>query len=158
MGMPASPSPTRSRDERRRRMSRRLAPPSGMDPPERVAGLCGRDLDLVEIARTTCVAYGREFPDERERYGDAGVQWCRHDTQHLLNWAVLSVTDNLDYERELSWLARVLEARDFPLPRLARCLELLAQTTRETVPDEPQIAARVDSGASYISSHESFLT
>jgi hypothetical protein len=139
-------------------MSRRLAPPSGMDPPERVTGLRGSDLDLVEIARRTCDAYGREFPDERERYGDAGVLWCRHDAQHLLNWAALSVTDNLDYESELSWLARVLEARDFPLERLARCLELLAQTTRETVPDEPQIAARVDSGASYISSHGTFLS
>jgi hypothetical protein len=59
------------------------------------------------------------FPDERERYGPAGAEWCRHDSQHLLNWAVLSLTQDLDYERELSWLARVLEARNFPLPRLA---------------------------------------
>lgn len=139
-------------------MTRRLDPPSGMDPPKRVTGLHGAELDLVEIARTTCDAYGREFPDERERYGDAGVLWCRHDAQHLLNWAALSVTDKLDYESELSWLARVLEARDFPLARLARCLELLAQTTRETLPEEPQIAARVASGASYISSHGSFLS
>jgi hypothetical protein len=139
-------------------MTGRVDPPSGMDPPTRVTGLHGAELDLVEIARRTCDAYGREFPDERERYGDAGVQWCRHDAQHLLNWAALSVTDTLDYESELSWLARVLEARDFPLARLARCLELLAQTTRETVPDEPQIAARVDSGAAYISSHGSFVS
>ena len=128
-----------------------------MAPPERVTGLNGRQIDLVGIARRTCIAYDREFPDERERYGPAGAQWCRHDTQHLLNWAVLSLTQDLDYEQELSWLARVLEARDFPLPRLARCLELLAQNTRESVPDEPQIAARVQHGADFVASHESFL-
>ena len=135
----------------------RPAPPSGMPPPELVTGPHGRRIDLVAIARKTCVAYDREFPDERERYGPAGAEWCRHDTQHLLNWAVLSLTEDLDNERELAWLARILEARDFPLPRLARCLELLAQTTRESVPDVPQVAARVQEGAEFIASHGSFL-
>jgi hypothetical protein len=64
----------------------------------------------------------------------------------------------LDYERELAWLARVLEARDFPLPRLARCLELVAQTTREGVPDEPEVAERVEDGPAYIASPASFLS
>jgi hypothetical protein len=59
---------------------------------------------------------------------------------------------------ELSWLGRVLEAREFPLPRLAWCLELLGQTTQERVPDEPQIAERFRQGAVFIASHESFLT
>ena len=139
-------------------MSTRTAPPSGMPPPEHVTGPDGRQIDLVAIARKTCVAYDREFPDERQRYGPAGAEWCRHDTQHLLNWAVLSLTQDLDYERELAWLARILEARDFPLPRLARCLELLAQTTRESVPDLPQVADRVQRGADFVASHESFLT
>jgi hypothetical protein len=128
-----------------------------MSPPERVTGPGGRRLDLVEIARQTCIAYDHEFPDERQRYGSAGAQWCRHDSQHLLNWAVLSLTEGLDYERELSWLARVLEARDFPLSRLARCLELLAQTTRESAPDEAQVAERLQHGAVFIGSRESFL-
>jgi hypothetical protein len=129
-----------------------------MPPPEHVTGPHGRWIDLAAIARKTCVAYDREFPDERERYGPAGAAWCRHDSQHLLNWAVLSVTEDLDYERELAWLARILEARDFPLPRLARCLELLAQTTRESVPDVPQVADRVQQGAQFIGSHGSFLS
>jgi hypothetical protein len=128
-----------------------------MPPPEGITGPEGTRLDLVEIARKTCIAYDHEFPDERERYGPAGAQWCRHDSQHLLNWAVLSLTQGLDYERELSWLARVLEARDFPLPRLARCLALLAQTTQETAPDEPQVAECLQRGAAFISSRESFL-
>ena len=129
-----------------------------MPPPEHVTGPQGRRIDLVAIARRTCVAYDNEFPDERERYGPAGAEWCRHDTQHLLNWAVLSLTQDVDFERELAWLARILEARDFPLPRLARCLELLAQTTRESVPDVPQVAERVQHGAGFIASHESFLS
>jgi hypothetical protein len=128
-----------------------------MPPPERATGPGGRRLDLVEIARKACIAYHHEFPDERERYGPAGVQWCRHDSQHLLNWAVLSLTQGVDYERELSWLARVLEARDFALPRLARCLELLAQTTRESAPDGPQVEECLRRGAAFISSRESFL-
>jgi hypothetical protein len=128
-----------------------------MPPPQRVTGPHGHEINLVEIARRTCLAYDEEFPDERERYGPAGMEWCRHDTQHLLNWAVLSLTHDLDYERELNWLARVLEAREFPLPRLVRCLELLATVTRETVRDEPEISARVQNGASYVSSRESFL-
>lgn len=139
-------------------MSRPTAPPSGMPPPEHVTGPHGRRIDLVAIARRTCVAYDNEFPDERERYGPAGAEWCRHDTQHLLNWAVLSLTHDVDFERELAWLARILEARDFPLPRLSRCLELLAQTTRESVPDVPQLAERVQHGADFIASHESFLS
>jgi hypothetical protein len=56
-----------------------------------------------------------------------------------------------------AWLSRILEARDFPLARLARCLELLAQTTRERVPDVPQIAERAQHGADFIASHETFL-
>jgi hypothetical protein len=128
-----------------------------MPPPEQVTGPRGRRIDLVAIARRTCVAYDNEFPDERERYGPAGAAWCRHDSQHLLNWAVLSVTQDLDYERELAWLARILEARDFPLSRLARCLELLAQTTRQSVPDVPQVADRIQHGAEFIASHGSFL-
>jgi len=128
-----------------------------MPPPEHATGPHGRRIDLAAIARKTCVAYDREFPDERERYGPAGAAWCRHDSQHLLNWAVLSLTQDLDYERELAWLARILEARDFPLSRLARCLELLAQTTRQRVPDVPQVADRIQHGAEFIASHGSFL-
>lgn len=129
-----------------------------MPPPQRVTAPRGHEVNLVEIARKTCVAYDEEFPDERERYGPAGNEWCRHDVQHLLNWAVLSLTHDLDYERELSWLARVLEARDFPLSRLARCLRLLASITRESVRTEPAVADRVESAAAYISSRKTFLS
>jgi hypothetical protein len=138
-------------------MKKRVAPPSGMPPPETVTGPHGENLDLAAIARITCASYDAEFPDERERYGPAGPDWCRHDCQHLLNWAVLSVTDALDFEAQLAWLARVLEARDFPISRLARCLEMLAQAVRDAAPDEPDVAARLDAGAALVGSRSSFL-
>jgi hypothetical protein len=138
-------------------MSKGVAPPSGMPPPETATGPHGEELDLVAIARDTCSGYAAAFPDERERYGPAGADWCRHDCQHLLNWAVLSLTEALDFEAQLAWLARVLEARDFPIARLARCLELLAQVVRDTVPDETEVAAQLDAGAAFVSSHASFL-
>jgi hypothetical protein len=121
-----------------------------MPPPESATSPRGRDIDLVAIARAACLSYDAEFPDERERYGPAGAEWCRHDCQHLLNWAVLSVTVDLDFDAQLAWLARVLAARDFPLDRLARGLELLAREVRATLPDEPEVAARLDAGAAYV--------
>jgi len=140
-----------------RAVSKRVAPPSGMPPPETATGPNGGQLDLVAIARSTCASYDAEFPDERERYGPAGADWCRHDCQHLLNWAVLSLTEALDFEAQLRWLARVLEARDFPISRLALGLEMLAGSVRDAVPGEPDVAARLDAGAAFIGSRVSFL-
>ena len=81
-----------------------------MPPPETATTADGSVLDLVALAADACAEYDREFPDERERYGPAGLQWCRHDNQHLLNWAVLSLGSGLDFDQQLTWLARVLEA------------------------------------------------
>jgi hypothetical protein len=51
----------------------------------------------------------------------------------------------------------VLEARDFPLSRLARGLELLAQAVRDAVPGEPEVATRLDAGAAFVASRPTFL-
>ena len=101
-------------------------PPSGAPPPE-TAELDGHGaLDLRGLAEDICARYRLEFPDEQERYGDAGVAWCIHDNQHLLNWAVTEANGFGGFERQLTWLAGVLEARDFPVERLARDLEIAA--------------------------------
>jgi hypothetical protein len=97
-----------------------------MAPPERAG-----ELDLVALAKEICARYRAEYPDEEERYGDAGMAWCLHDNQHILNWAVGARNGLVDLERELAWLAGVLSARDFPVERLARDLEIAA----EVVPD-----------------------
>src|SRR6476620_5011931 len=98
----------------------RVRPPEGGDEAPSVSRTLGngQTLDLVALARAICAKYMLEFPDERERYGDAGLAWCVHDSQHLLNWAVESANGDLDMRQEVAWLATVLEARNFPTDRL----------------------------------------
>ena len=64
------------------------------------------------------------------------MAWCRHDNQHILNWAALALRGWVDLNKELSWLARVLKARDFPLERLARNLEIASAVVSEKVESE----------------------
>jgi len=131
-------------------MNRSVSPPSGMVPPGAARTPSGVELDLVALAEEVCTSYDAEFPDERERYGPAGMQWCRHDNQHLLNWAVLSLGPWLDFERQVDWLAGVLDARDFPLPRLARDLDLLANAVARSHPSESDLHARLAEGAAFV--------
>ena len=107
-------------------------PPSGAPPPATAELDGGELLDLRALAEEVCRRYRAEFPDEQERYGDAGVAWCVHDNQHLINWAVTEAKGLGGFERQLDWLAGVLEARDFPLDRLARDLEIAALVLEET--------------------------
>jgi len=120
----------------------RTVAPSGTAAPRVAAGPAG-EIDLVALAQAVCARYDAEFPDERERYGPAGMAWCEHDNQHLFNWAVADVhgafVDLLD---QVAWLARVLAARDFPLDRLARNLELCADVVVAELCDE-RVAARM---------------
>jgi hypothetical protein len=105
---------------------RRLSPPSGMAPPLHSELPDGASVDLLALAHAVAEAYRDEFPDEEERYGPAGFAWCVHDNQHILNWAVRAAGGHVDLAAQLTWLARVLEARDYPIDRLARDLELAA--------------------------------
>jgi hypothetical protein len=100
--------------------------PSGAPPPLAAEWREGDKLDLLAIAEEICTRYRAEFPDEQERYGDAGVAWCIHDNQHILNWAVTELNGLGGFEGKLAWLAGVLEARDFPVERLTRDLEIAA--------------------------------
>lgn len=137
-------------------MSRRVSPPSGMPPPVAALSPLGQELDLRALAKQTCSAYDAEFPDERERYGPAGIQWCVHDNQHVVNWAALSLTGGLPFFEQIAWLAGVLEARGFPLDRLARSLELCAQTIGQRHPDEHALIERLGHGATFVRSRRTF--
>ena len=140
-------------------MSRRPEPPSGQPPPTEARLGGGDPLDLAALAREICRRYRGEYPDEAERYGDAGNAWCVHDNQHLLNWAAGSANGYVEFEREVAWLARVLEAREFPLDRLARNLDIGADVVREQVGGErgDQLGQVLSSGARFVRSRESFL-
>jgi hypothetical protein len=124
---------------------RRVAPPSGVAPPLEVAGPDG-PIDLLALARVVC-----------GRYRDEGHAWCVHDNQHLLNWAVLDVHAGVvDLLEQVAWLARVLEARDFPLERLVRNLEIDAEVVRERLADEA-LAGRLAEAARFVAGRGSFL-
>ena len=129
----------------------RRQPPSGEPPPveARLAG--GGEVDLLALAREACRRYREEFPDEQDRYGDAGMDWCVHDNQHILNWAVLAQAGDADLERELAWLARVLAARGFPLERLVRDLEITADVAREQLDGGGDVADRLMAASRSIS-------
>ena len=108
--------------------------PSGAAPPEEAGG-----LDLRALAHRVTDRYGAEFPDEDERYApEVWRAWCRHDTQYLLQWAVLDVEQTTSLDQQVAWLAGILDARGFPLDRLARTLELAG--------DEADAEQRTDVG------------
>ena len=123
----------------------RLAPPSGATPPQEAKLPDGTTLALGPLALEVCRRYRREFPDEAERYGEAGNAWCLHDNRYILLWAIASLaTGYVDYEEKVGWLAGILKARNFPLERLARDLEIAAEVVRDAgVPDAEAIAARL---------------
>jgi hypothetical protein len=133
-------------------VSPELAPPSGEPPPTTAASADGESVDLRPLAEAVCRRYRAEFPDERERYGDAGIAWCIHDNQHILNWAFLEQRGHVDLGEQITWLGRVLGARDFPLDRLARNLELAAEVVEEEVPAATAVAERLRQNAAAMTS------
>ena len=129
--------------------SRRVEPPSGAAAPTDGVAPDGTSVDLRDLARDVCARYRAEFPDEEERYGDAGQAWCVHDNQYILHWALLDAAGETALSAQVGWLARVLAARDFPLDRLARDLEICADVVTETGHSwAPDIAGRLRAATS----------
>jgi hypothetical protein len=110
--------------------------PSGTPAPA-VAEMGNDQLDLAGLAREVCSRYYRHYGDEAERYGPQGVDWCRHDNQWLLSWAVGDVLGVTDLDEQACWLARVLHSRSFPIDRLAHNLRLAADVVQENLPSDP---------------------
>ena len=135
----------------------RPAPPSGQPPPARAELADGTQLDLEALAREVCDRYRAEYADEEERYGEAGMAWCRHDNQHLVNWAVLDTREYVVLDEQVAWLAKVLEAREFPLDRLARNLDIAAGVVGERVAGGEAVAAALTGAAAMVRSRATFL-
>jgi hypothetical protein len=135
----------------------RPAPPSGQPPPARAELADGTELDLEALAREVCDRYRAEYADEEERYGEAGMAWCRHDNQHLVNWAVLDTREYVVLDEQVAWLAKVLEAREFPLDRLARNLDIAAGVVGERVAGGEAVAAALTGAAAMVRSRATFL-
>jgi hypothetical protein len=127
-------------------------PPSGYPPPVSAQLHNGLTLELRVLAQEICARYRAEFPDEEERYGSAGMAWCVHDNQHILNWAVAESNGYGGFERQLAWLAGVLEVRDFPLERLARDLDIAAAVLDELGTRHPGPSEILAHGARFVRS------
>jgi hypothetical protein len=123
----------------------RTAPPSGWPPPTE-ARLGDEQIALEPLAAAIAERYFARFPEDLERYGDAARAWELHDTQHLLSWAIGDVAGSVDLEEQVSWLARVLAARDFPLEHLAVNLEIAA----DVVDEHAQVAERLRAAAGVV--------
>ena len=123
------------------------APRGGMPPPATAVLPDGTTLFLAPLADDVTRQYGEEFPDTRDRYGDAWRDWCVHDTQFLVGWAALG---DAVLEPNLRWLAGVLSARDFPLARLARTPELAADAVADQGGETGELAARLRAAAATV--------
>lgn len=107
-------------------------PPSGAAAPTEAYDSAGTVIDLQALAREICRRYRAEYPDEEGRYGSAGVQWCLHDNQYLLAWAIQDARDDtVVLAEQAAWLADVLAARGFPPERLAGNLRIAAEVVRD---------------------------
>jgi hypothetical protein len=136
-------------------MSRRPAPPGGWPPPPD-AVLAGAPVALGGLARAVSDRYFERYPDDLERYGELAREWEIHDTQHLLNWAIGDVEGFVELERQVAWLAGVLEAREFPLEHLAGNLELAADVVAEQLGSDA-VAGRLRDAAALVRGKDTFL-
>ena len=123
-----------------------LRPPRGGMPPPVEASYRGAMLELRPLAQEICRRYRAEFPDEALPDGDAR-NWCVHDNQHIHNWAAISVESTPEMlADQIMWLASVLGARQFPLARLVRDLEVVD----ERVEDSAALAAQLREARSFV--------
>jgi hypothetical protein len=131
-------------------MSRRTEPPSGWPPPEE-AVLAGASVALGPLAEAIADRYFARFPQDLQRYGAAVARaWEVHDTRHVLNWAIGAVEGYVDLDRQVSWLAQVLNARSFPLEHLAANLELAGDVVAERLEGGGDVAQRLRGAAQVV--------
>jgi hypothetical protein len=120
----------------------------------RSGNLTARPVIAREIARR----HRLEFPDEADRYGERGLEWCVYDNQWLLSWAIMATAGWDDFHARLAWLAwlaGILESRGYPLARLARDLEIAADVTTAAAIAEPDpLHAILLSGAQAIKARQ----
>ena len=109
-------------------------------------------LELRPLAREITDRHLLRHAEDLQRYGETGREWCTHDNQHLINWAVLAVRDALSFHEQLAWLANVLTSRGYPLTNLADNLETAAETTRQLIKSDhtAQLASALATGAQFI--------
>lgn len=112
-------------------MTKPLTRPSGAAPPAEAHFDDGTVLVLAPLASEVTERYAQAFPDEDERYSAEWREWSDHDNRYVIRWAIDDQRGLVDLWQQIAWLGRILEARGFPLDRLARSLELVADVLDE---------------------------
>jgi hypothetical protein len=69
---------------------------------------------------------------------------------------VLDTRGELSLDEQVAWLGRVLQAREFPIDRLARNLELAAEVAGHAL-GEDAVASALRGAATMVRDRESFL-
>ncbi|MDP8907547.1 MAG: hypothetical protein M3N47_00195 [Chloroflexota bacterium] len=113
----------------------------------------------MALASEICRRYLVAYPDDVQRYGDVATAWCIHDNQYLLFWAAESMNGYVNMKQEVAWLASVLEARHFPIDRLARNLDLGAAVVVDELNGTPgkRLAKVLTGAAEFVRSRDTFL-
>jgi hypothetical protein len=115
-------------------------------------------LDLALLAEAIADRYFAVHPEDLERYGaDVARAWELHDTRYLLSWAIGDVEGRVDLDRQVAWLARILEAREFPLEHLAGNLEHAGEVVAARVDGGDAVAARLREAATLVRTTPTFL-
>ena len=116
-------------------MVRQAAPPSGHMPPTEVRLRAGTTVAIAGLAAEATERHLARHPGEVARFGQYTAEWCRHDLQWVLSWAVQDADGQpVDLLEQLDWLARVLTARDYPAASLADALDELAAVSESALP------------------------
>jgi hypothetical protein len=126
--------------------ARRPAPPSGMAPPTVARLPDGSEVELRPLAQRITDAHLQRHLEDVERYGaELARDWGVHDNQYLLEWAI----GDIDLQGQVAWLARVLDARGYPVANLADNLMTGAGIVAAEIPGDAgeQIAERMRSAA-----------
>lgn len=113
-----------------------MAPPVAAELPD------GTSVALVPLAQEICTRHLERHPEDAERYGyELAFDWCVHDQQHVLAWAV----EDRDLAGQIRWLAGVLDARGYPIPNLVDSILQGAEilSLRLSLPGSEEIAARM---------------
>ncbi len=111
---------------------RRPPPPSGMPPPTSAVTATGKTVQLVPLAEEVAERHLARHPEDLARYGtELARQWCVHDMQHVLAWAIA----DQELEAQLQWLGRVLRARDYPVDNLIDCTHTAADVVEARLPE-----------------------
>jgi hypothetical protein len=117
--------------------------PSGTPPPVE-APFGGGRLRLPPLAGEVAARHLAAHPEDAARYGeDLAHEWAVHDMQHVLSWAFGEEAGFVVLDQQVGWLARVLDARGYPLANLADCLRTAADVVEERVDGAGAVAERL---------------